>query len=537
MNRCTAYRCVVILFSLWAWSITAFPQSVYKEIEISGLEMFSIYEAKDIIRRFKLDRLRRNRSHFRSVEKKIDRFYHKQGYTLAKTFLIGETPTRLQIYVDEGRLGKVIFKRLGTIDTLKMIYEFSLKHKVYHKQSVNRELTRLKKKYGFKKVYARLVPSRVYDESLFQLDREYTFPGVGTIRLPYLLQYGQRYDLKIFFVKKRGEVKREFTYGFGTSYTKGIIPWARYRYPSLISEGDRWEIGSSMGIYYGFDLKYTDLPRWTFMEANTKYYFTPTLKEYFTPLVKGSAYRSRASRGDIGLSQYEYLMLNGTVAPGITLFKRLRVYAGYGGERVYIYDSKKDPDAEFQVDISEDTDFWHLLEFSTELDLIPWTLKRTVKREIKMSYLYYFNRRSFHEFFIRGDHDYEFENFDIYSFAFEYAFVWRRPPFYHEPAVSGSRFKGFMGKEYHSRKMLKVSNEYRISLYRDFVFGGLFVDFVWFEGSGYDLFGDQYGIVGGISGHIIFLDQFEFNLYYGKDYLRSTAESQYNLTLGMEKKW
>lgn len=536
MNRCTAYRCVVVLFSLLAWSF-AFPQSAYKEIDIAGLEMFNIYEAEYIIQRFRLNKLRRNRRHFKSVAKTIDRFYHKRGYTLAKTFLIKETPSRLFVYVDEGSLGKVIFKRLGTIDTLKMKYEFNLKHKVYHKRSVAKELTRLEKKYGFKKVYARIQPARVYDESLFQLDREYTFPGVGTIRLPYSLQYGQRYDLKIFFVKKSDGKRREFTYGFGTSYTKGIIPWIKYRHPSLISRGDRWEIESSMGIFYGFDLKYTDLPRWTFMEAKTKYHFTPTLREYFTPLVKGSVYRSRASRGDIGLSQYEYLLLNGTLAPGITLFKRLRIYAGYGGERVYIYDSKKDPDAEFQVDVSEHTDFWQYLEFSTELDLIPWTLKRTIEREIRTTYAYYFNRRSFHELSIKGNLDYEFENFDIYNFAFEYAFVWERPPFYHEPAVSGSRFKGFMGKEYHSRKMLKVSNEYRISLYRDFVFGGLFVDFVWFEGSGYDLFGDQYGIVGGISSHIIFLDQFEFTVYYGKDYLRSTAESQYNLTLGMEKKW
>ena len=66
---------------------------------------------------------------------------------------------------------------------------------------------------------------------------------------------------------------------------------------------------------------------------------------------------------------------------------------------------------------------------------------------------------------------------------------------------------------------------------------GLFLDLVRFKGSGYDLSGYQHGIAAGIAGHIIFLDQFEFNIFFGKDYLYSTGESQYNIYMNARKKW
>jgi hypothetical protein len=526
-----------ILFLYVLWNGPVFADALYKDIEISGLRIFRIYNEEFLVNRFKLNRLKRGGDHFKRIAKEINAFYHRRGYILANTYLIEESDSILRIHIDEGRLGKIIIRRLNSIDTLKIKYDFKLKYKVYNKYAVERELGRLKKKYGFKDIFAHIKIVRKYDGSLFQLDRRFRIPLVGPLSLPLILRYGQRYDLEIFIVKKESEDTSDYSYGFRTSYTKGIIPYIEYWYPSLITKGDRFEIGSSVGIFYGFDLEFDSPPRWTFMEVNSKYNFTPTFDDLFTPLVKGSIYRSKTSRKDIGLSQYEYLALRGTLLPGITILKKLRVSAGYGGERVFIYNSKEDPDADYSVDIDEHTDYWNFFEFETELDLIPWTLKRTIKRKLETSYIYYTNNRSFHEFFIRGIMDFEFKNFDIFNFSFEYAYIWRNPPFYHEQSVSSSRFKGFMGKDYHTRKVLKISNEYSISLYRDFLLGGLFTDLTWFEGSGYDLLGDQYGIVYGISCHIIFLDQFEFNIYYGKDYLYSTGESQYNITLNMFKKW
>ena len=532
-----SYRWIGVLVFCILLNRPVFVEELYKDVTISGLRVLRIYREEFLVNRFKLDRLRRGEQHFERIAKQINAFYHRRGYILANTYLIEESDASIRLYIDEGRLGKIIFRKLSSIDTLKIKYDFKLKYKVYNKFAVTRELRQLKEKYGFKDIYAHIRIVRKYDKSLFQLDREFQIPLVGPLNLPLILRYGQRYDLEIFIVKMSSEYTSDYSYGFRTSYTKGIIPYVKYWYPSLVTDNDRFQIGTSMGIYYGLDLKFSEPPRWTFMEFDSQYNFTPTLKGYFTPLLRGSAYRSKTSRKDIGLSQYEYLTLRGMILPGVTILKKLRLSAGYGGEKVFIYKSKDDPDADYSVDIEDHTDYWHFFEFETELDLIPWTLKRSINRKFETTYTYYVNKRSFHEFSMVGIMDFEFENFDILNLAFEYAYIWKNPPFYHEHSVSSSRFKGFMGKAFHTRKTLKVSSEYRISLYRDFFFSGIFTDLVWFEGSGYDLLGDQYGIVYGVSGHILFLDQFEFAIYFGKDHLRSTGESQYNIALSMFKKW
>jgi len=304
-----------------------------------------------------------------------------------------------------------------------------------------------------------------------------------------------------------------------------------------VADGDKVETGISAGIFYGFDLNFTALPYWTYMEFFSNYHFTPTLKDYFTPVVRGYAYRSWSSREDIGLDQYEYLILRGTLAPGITLLRKLKVFAGYGTERVHVYNSRINPDATFIVETEERIDYWTFFEARVELKLFNFSIFRPEDRQITLLYNYYMNDENFHLLEFSGNIDYEFNNFDLLSFQFDASRLWPSPPFYHEIPVSDDTFKGFMGKSYFTREIIRISSEYRISIYRDFIYAGVFCDFTSFEGSGYDLEGTQYGTVGGLGGHFVFLDQFEFNIYFGKDYLFSSEESQYNLQFSAHKKW
>jgi hypothetical protein len=131
----------------------------------------------------------------------------------------------------------------------------------------------------------------------------------------------------------------------------------------------------------------------------------------------------------------------------------------------------------------------------------------------------------------------ERENFDMLSIKTNNVLLSHSAPFYYEESVESQTFKGFQGKSYHTKKITRLSASYRFSLYRDYLFAGIFTDGTVFEGSGYDLSGIQKGIAGGVSGHVIFLDQFEFNIYWGKDYLFENSESNYNIFFDFEKKW
>ena len=45
------------------------------------------------------------------------------------------------------------------------------------------------------------------------------------------------------------------------------------------------------------------------------------------------------------------------------------------------------------------------------------------------------------------------------------------------------------------------------------------------------------GLAAGLAGHFLVFDQFEFNIYYGPDYLFSDGSSQMNLSFDLRKKW
>ena len=508
----------------------------YKKVEIFGLKIFS---EKTLKKRLRLNKLTHGISHFKSVAKEINKFYYKRSYLLAKTFLINETNSVLKVAVDEGCIQKIIFHNLPVIKILRMRYELNLQNKVYNKIQLNRELYKIKIKYGFKKVYAEIKSVKKYDNAFFQLDNEIQIPMIGDASLPFFDKFGCRYNLDLYFIKgtPSKRKKKGVSYGIKTNYTKGIIPYIKYRYPFLFTKNDLLVTGSSIGIIYGLDLKFSNPPQWTFMNLSSIYHFKPSLKKYFTPLIKGSVYYSRFSRLDLGLSRYYYLKNRGILNPGITLLKKLKIFAGIGGERVLIINSEIDEDAVNPKDIQKEVDNWLFVKTKISFDSIPFSLFNPNNKKFNLTYAYYLNNKNFNEIIFKGDIDFEFKNHDIHSLALDYYKIWKKPPFYHEVEVSNSTFKGFMGKNYHTREIIKLSNEYKISLYRDLIFGGIFIDATWFEGSGYDLFGNQYGIVYGLAGHFILLDQFQFNIFFGKDYLYSTKESQYNLYFKVFKKW
>ncbi len=528
------YIYVLILSISHLFIFPASGETKYKQLQIFGLK---IHNEKDIIKNTRIGKLLKDRNQYRTVARKIERYLYSKGYTLAKVYPLEETDKILAVYVDEGSIMRIIYKKLNAIDIIKMKYEFDLQDKIYNKNIVDKELQRIKKKYRYKAVRATLQPAEEGDKAFIQLDKEFYIPGIGLTRLPFFKEHAPRYNLIIRFTKYSRTESKGVTYGIKTNYSNGLIPDIEYNYPNFIYKKDHLMIGASFGVLYGLDFKFKEYPKWTFIETHSEYDFAPTLKDYFTPMTSISAYYSRSSRIDIGLLSYNYLLLNGILAPGITLLKRFKIYAGLGFERVFIYTPEIDEEADYVVDVKKAVDTWAIFESKFKFKFKPPYLKDQDNHQFEIIYNYYTNERYFYSVTINLDGEFEFHNLDYYLYIIQYTKLWKSPPFYHEYSVSDAVFKGFMGKSYHTRNVLKFSNEYKISIYKDSLHIGIFVDAVRFEGSGYDLSGYQHGIVTGPAGHIIFLDQFEFNIFFGKDYLFSTKESQYDLYFNAKKKW
>ncbi len=539
-----------IMFSINLWFFfffqgTSYSVQEYKEIEIRGL---IIHSEQYLIKYLNIRNLPKGKKHFESIANKLNKFYHEGGYTIAKTYLIEETSDKLKIFMDEGRLGRIVFLKLTNIQTLWVKYEFKLKDKIYNKYTVQKEIKRLEEEFGFAKITELLQHAKDYNSATFQLDDEFYLPGLGRTSIPFFEKFGYRYNLLLHFGSKSKLKMKKNTVKFSlrTNSSKGLIPRIDYYHPSLTQDNDLFLIGSSIGIMYGYwggynptDLDFKRKPEWRFMEVHSNYHFKPTFKEYFTPFISMSVYNSHEGRMDLGLSKYKFLQMRGILAPGITFLNQLKINVSIGGERVYILDPVVAEDAENYAQIERDVDNWIFI--GTRLvDRLLWMPGKKIKKRIELIYNYYINHQNFHKIIIKGKAEFELKNLSIYSLAIDFNKSWDRPPFYHETAVfSGSNFKGCRGS-YHTRRILRNANEYQISIYKAFVYGGIFTDLAWFEGfdrEEEDLSGDQYGIVSGISGHIIFLDQFEFRIYYGKDYIYPVGISQFNLHMKLRKKW
>ena len=520
-------------------------EPAYKRVRIQGTELYS---ELFLLEQLDLSTLPAGPGRFDRVSRSINAFYHKQGYTLAICYPVSETETELVVYVDEGKLGRIVFQRLNTLDTIRVRYDFKLPLRVYNRYTVQDRVNRLKQKYGFKDIQAVLKPTKSYERAFFQLDERIGVPFVGGVRLPFFKDFDYRYDLDINIVRapSASVAGAAVSYGFDINYTKGLIPYVKYRHPSLLGEGDRFEAGTSAGIYYGLDLDFTAIPRYTFIEVESTYHFTPTLDGYFTPLVKATGHNSRASRADLGLDEYNFTILRGSADPGVTLLRELKIYAGYGTEKAFVFDSSIDESAAGSVEVKKETQFWNIAEASIVVDLLPFAEDDIIQRKFSFSFGHFFEgrhsgKRRFNEFLFDGRLDIDLPNSDIFALKCDYSRLWGGVPFYHDRGVSGKSFKGFNSKGYYSHDLARLSNEYMMSLYREFFYMGLYLDGVRFKGYGYgydkELRGSQCGLAAGLAGHFLVFDQFEFNIYYGPDYLFSDRSSQMNLSFDLRKKW
>ncbi|HQL83771.1 MAG TPA: hypothetical protein PK307_16340, partial [Spirochaetota bacterium] len=481
---------------------------------------------------------------------------------------------------------------------------------IFNINTVTENIEKLKKGKRWKEITYELKPVREYNTSLFQLDRELNLPLIGKKQLPIFDKYPPRFDLVVIFsksnipdsidddspdsnrkadldkaIRQKEETKgkklilNKFDYGLKLHFYKGFIPYLKYYQLGLLSKSDFLMAETSLGVMYGIDSKFNKPPRITYYNLNTNYFFPPTFKDFFTPHLKFDLFYSKSARPDLGLQEYNFLILNGMLAPGITLLRKFNIYTGFGVETAFLFKNKAfdlsllqktiefmsltiNPYPLFSGKIKQDdirnyrdlmeakfgkdewrTDVYNYLEagiiydFSKRGRSVYELRKNRLKKEIALVYNFYFLEKTFNQLRLLGYFDHEFKDRSIYSGAISYQLTFYNPPFYQEGSVSGPAFKGFYGMSYFSKNVLAVSNEYRISVYRDFLYIGAYFDMTLFDGSKRDLTGAQFGFVGGPTIRVLLLDHFELYLQYGWDYLLSTKKNHGYLYFNIYNKW
>lgn len=480
----------------------------------------------------------------------IENFYRGRGYPLVRVHVISDTAGELSLYVDEGRLGKIVVHESNNYYALKYKQAINVPGRIYSPEVIQKNIDELKRKYGFAEVITKLEKIPDYDDNVIQIDRELNRIVLFDQKIRIFSQYPAEYELHFYFdygEGRKGPGLRRNGWGFSIDYDYPslFIPEISLYTSDLLIEKDYFEADFSAGFDPGLGgllnlhprntLEFP--PRRTFSMVESEYRFSPLDYAFFTPVIRGRIYHSAGGRSDLGYSSFKYLSLRGTLAPGITPFEDLNLYAGVGCEFDRFYEIEEDTHVSGRDEISEG---WHNYPF-TEIRLIfdplPFRIGTRKERNYTLTFTHYFDGVEFSELLVRGAHDFEFSNLSILSFRVMGVFNNSNAPFNHHAPVSSQYFKGFTGLSYHANRLAELSSEYRFSVYQDYIYTGLFMDWAFFRPEGLMISGGKAGVVAGPTVRFLVYDQFEFIIYVGWDRLFPDGSSQKNIKVRLTRTW
>lgn len=519
------------------------------KIIIKGLK---IYTEERLTSELSLQRHRDGSLTIEDAVSLIEKFYRDRHYPLVKVYTAGRTENGDPIlFVDEGRIGKIIVHGLNNYYSLKFRQKVNLPERVYNSELFELNLEVLRGRFPGYIITADLIKPPDFNGNIIQLDRELQRLNLGgMLNLEFLNRYTPLQDLHYYAVKDRssGVSDEKITgFGFNIDYRPPsvFVPQISYYDENVLYAKDYIESEFWLGINPGLGgfvkfppentLKFP--PEVTFIQLTGEYKVSPLQNSFFGPVFRGRFYHSRSVREDLALDSYRYLNSNFTLAPEFTILKHFNIYAGFGLEEILIYKSEIDYTASRYISNPDGTHRLPFTELRMKFDPIPIRIGNRINKYVMLTYTDYYSEISANRLVIQGAYDAEFENLSILSLRAGAMMLFDNPPFYLSENVSNQTFKGFTGKGYFARRKVSASAEYRFSLYQDYLYGGGFFDYVKFEPDGYILSGTKRGVNFGPTARILIYDQFEFTAYLGFDRLYPDRLNGRNLQMRLTKKW
>lgn len=526
-----------------------------RRLEIRGTRLFT---HEQLVEKLRLKPyLKRPVAYQRLIINRISAFYRNKGYSLVKVYRISQKDNKLKLFVDEGMLEKVFFHNANVIDISRLRYELDLPEMIYHPAKVKKESRRLRKEFNYRSMRYELKRTDHYNDAEFQIDRDLNIPLIDEKSVGLVNDFAPRYELHFYIEKNDWREQGGFHPGLGVHFRRGFLPYAEYLWYDLIEAEDQLEAKAQIGIMYGLDGKFGSVPRFTMAEAKADYQYKPLLDKKMVPMARGYYRLTVEDRKDLGLKYFDFTQIYLGIGPGFNLLKTLELHLGYGVEAVWLGRPRLDEDEPVSARLGEYLDFqtntfkddtdkiWNILEAELLLNFNPLADPKkegwqAVKRSFSIGHHLYFNNTQFSKIFLMGFYDLPFSRTGRYTVKADHVTLtedaregaaYRQVPFYYEERVTSRFFKGFVGRSYHTRSIWRLSNEVNISLLREVIHGGIYLDVTSFEGSTYDLSGAQQGFVAGIATHFLLFSQLELNVYLGQDYLVQTSDSQFNVYL------
>jgi hemolysin activation/secretion protein len=140
-----------------------------KKLTIKGLKLFS---EKELYSHLQLNRFEEGKIPLAQVIISIEKFYKLRNYPLVKVYAADvRTSSEYVLFVDEGRIGKIIVHNLNNYYSLKFKQQVKIPERIYNPVVVEQNLYNLKKKFPSAEITVELQQPPDYEGNLIQLDR------------------------------------------------------------------------------------------------------------------------------------------------------------------------------------------------------------------------------------------------------------------------------------------------------------------------------------------------------------------------------
>ncbi|MCX7943179.1 MAG: hypothetical protein N2746_01550 [Deltaproteobacteria bacterium] len=529
------------IFSLFLFldSISAFGAVRFIEVEnkkrvelksskvrIFGNKIFSEEKIDEIIR-FKGKDISKGEMDY--LLRKLEKFYIANGYELIEVdylFIMDEW----YVFINEGRLGKVIIKGENTINTFLLKNVFTFKENIFNAVEMKNLIRAVKKNYGFSKIQYRLLPIKKEKKSLLNfsdtIERLVRFESPESYIEP-------NYDLLIA-VKKR-----DWGDGVGGSITynsSGLISGVSFSDSSLILNNDRLKSTIKGGVDLRNDLRNNENDLVLTLIAFELAYFPFLFRaRYFKPSIELLLSDNSFQRGDIQLNEYRIFTQDFSLYAGFELKKDMILSCGIGEE--FLYTHNFEYVKEYENKLKEISLFRGYVSTTLNYLIDEPNLRLDLREHLKIKVRYYIPSDKQSHWFFSSDYSKSMLfGFDYAKLFLGFKLLTGDIPFFDEFSIAYSSFKSSFSDRYYARDAIYSGIEYNISLYKDIFHVGVFTDFTLFYYMDYNdekmYWLGAIDIGGGI--RLLFFDMFLLKIDYAPAYAFN-GKSDRNLLFSISK--
>lgn len=445
--------------------------------------------------------------------RRLEKYYISNGYDLIEIsylFLMGEW----YVFVDEGRLGKIIIKGENAFNTLLLKNSFIFKENIYNSTEMKYIIESVEKEYGFKRIQYRLMAIERNKKSMLNIAERFS----NVLRLESSESYIEpRYDLIIIVKKKEWG---DGLGGFLTYNSFGLVSGVSYSDSSTLISGDRFKgtVKGGINIRNNIDSGDRELV-FTIASLDLIYYLSFFKFRYFKPSIESSTSDASYQRGDLKLNEYRLFTQDLSIYVGFELKKNLIFSYGLGEE--YLYTHSFDYGREGERTLKKVSLLRSYLSLTLNYLISEPNLRTDFQENLKSKVRYYVPYEEQSHWLLSSDYTKTLLfGYDYMKFASGFKILSGDVPFFDEFSIAYSTFKSSFSDTYYARSAFYFGTEYDLSVYKDVFLLDVFTDFTVFEYNNYYSNKTDWlsAIDMGIGARLLFWDMFLLKMDYAFAY-------------------